>query len=78
MIGLQHPLAQQPNRYMGAHSLGGAMVSLAALDAVVGGVVTQPPLVITFGSLHVGDGDFATAYAQAVPGSLSAFPSRKL
>jgi hypothetical protein len=56
--------------YMGAHSLGGALVSLAALDAVVSGAVNQPPIVITFGSLHVGDAAFAEAYTEAVPSSL--------
>jgi len=55
--------------YMGAHSLGGAMLSLAALDSVVSGSVKNP-LVITFGSLHVGDASFAKAYAAKVPNSL--------
>ena len=69
---IQSTSAQTPNLpwYMGAHSLGGAIVSLAAFDAVVSGAVDKPPIVITFGSLHVGDGDFAAAYNQAVPTSL--------
>jgi predicted lipase len=56
---------------MGAHSLGGAMLSLAALDAVVSGAFgTKKPLVFTFGSLHVGDASFASAYTPLVPGSV--------
>jgi hypothetical protein len=68
---LQAIQAQAPNLpwYMGAHSLGGALVSLAALDAVASGAVNQPPIVFTFGSLHVGDADFVKAYNQAVPSS---------
>ena len=52
---------------MGGHSLGGAMVSLAALDAVLSGAFggTQPA-VFTFGSLHVGDKTFAQAYEAQV------------
>jgi hypothetical protein len=53
---------------MGAHSLGGAMLSLAALDAVVSNAVRNP-LVMTFGSLHVGDQTFHDAYMPRVPGS---------
>jgi hypothetical protein len=52
--------------YLGAHSLGGAMLSLAALDAVVSGALAVP-LVMTFGSLHVGDQTFADAYTAKVP-----------
>jgi hypothetical protein len=62
--------ARAPNApwFMGAHSLGGAMLSLAALDAVVSNAFgTGKPLVFTFGSLHVGDGDFASAYTKRVP-----------
>jgi hypothetical protein len=71
MNAIQTTSASAPNLpwYMGAHSLGGAMVSLAALDAVVSGLV-QPPLVITYGSLHVGDATFAAAYKAKIPASL--------
>ncbi|QGM98734.1 lipase family protein [Methylocystis parvus] len=69
---IQNTSAQAPNApwYMGAHSLGGAMLSLAALDAVVSGVLNEPPLVVTFGSLHVGDAAFAQAYKAKIPASL--------
>ncbi len=69
---IQSTATQAPDLpwYMGAHSLGGALVTLAALDAVVSGVVDKPPIVITFGSLHVGDAAFANAYNNNVPGSL--------
>jgi hypothetical protein len=70
---IQATSAQAPNLpwYMGAHSLGGAMLSLAALDAVVSGAFgTKKPLVFTFGSLHVGDASFASAYTPLVPGSV--------
>lgn len=68
---IQKTSQQAPNLpwYMGAHSLGGAMLSLAALDAVVSGYVNNP-LVVTFGSLHVGDASFAKAYTVKVPRSL--------
>jgi len=65
--------AQAPNLpwYFGAHSLGGAMLSLAALDTVVSGILpSTTPLVMTFGSLHVGDQSFATAYGPLVPASV--------
>ncbi len=70
LAAIQATSAQAPNLpwYLGAHSLGGAMLSLAALDAVVSGAFgTKKPLVFTFGSLHVGDGSFASAYTQQVP-----------
>jgi hypothetical protein len=70
LSAIQATSAQAPNLpwYMGSHSLGGAMLSLAALDAVVSGALgTKKPLVFTFGSLHVGDGSFASAYTQQVP-----------
>jgi len=55
---------------MGSHSLGGAMLSLAALDGVVSNAFGKyNPLVMTFGSLHVGDGTFAQAYMAQVPAS---------
>src|SRR5262245_15786997 len=62
---IQATAAQAPNLpwYLGAHSLGGAMLSLAALDAVVSKILAPTtPLVMTFGSLHVGDQSFASAY----------------
>ena len=65
---IQASSAQAPNLpwYLGAHSLGGAMLSLAALDAVVSGVL-KSALVMTFGSLHVGDQSFADAYTPQLP-----------
>jgi hypothetical protein len=63
---------QNPNVYwwMGSHSLGGAMLSLAALDAVVSNLISPQKLIaMTFGSLHVGDGSFAQAYTAQVPWS---------
>jgi hypothetical protein len=68
---IQATSAQAPNLpwYMGAHSLGGAMLSLAALDAVVSSALKNP-LVFTFGSLHVGDASFAGAYTTQVPASV--------
>jgi lipase (class 3) len=53
---------------MGAHSLGGAILSLAAFDAVLSGLVANP-FVMTFGSLHVGDATFAKYYTHYVPAS---------
>jgi len=53
-----------------AHSLGGALATLGALDAYVSGSYTGsslPPWLVTFGSLHVGDQSFATAFEQQVP-----------
>ena len=57
--------------FIAAHSLGGAMASLAALDAVVSGVLNASNTgVITYGSLHVGDQSWADAYNQSGPASL--------
>lgn len=56
--------------FVTAHSLGGAMAHLGALDIVVSGSYpnpTNPPIVVTFGSLKVGDADFAQVYDKAVP-----------
>jgi triacylglycerol lipase len=55
--------------FLGGHSLGGAMITLAALDAVASTAFgTQSlPFVITFGSLHVGDQTFADLYKPEVP-----------
>ena len=52
---------------LGGHSLGGAMVTLAALDGVVSGLLPKATPVMTFGSLHVGDLSFANAYRPQVP-----------
>jgi hypothetical protein len=63
-------IANNPNVpwYIGAHSLGGAMISLAALDAVVSGLLNPGnTYVVTFGSLHVGAQSFADAYNPQVP-----------
>lgn len=61
-----------PNKLwiVAAHSLGGALATLGALDAYVSGSYTGstlPPWLVTFGSLHVGDQSFATAFEQQVP-----------
>jgi hypothetical protein len=64
---------QAPNLpwIMGGHSLGGAMLSLAALDGVVGGSLTAAQMsVFTFGSLHVGDATFAQQYNSNVPATV--------
>ena len=69
---IQSTSAQAPNLpwCMAAHSLGGAIVSLAALDALASGALNNAPLVITFGSLHVGDAAFAQAYKAKIRASL--------
>lgn len=59
--------------YITAHSLGGAMATLGALDVMVSGVYPKPPrtpTVVTFGSLHVGDILFAQAYTSRLPMTL--------
>jgi hypothetical protein len=51
--------------YIAAHSLGGAAATLGALDAVVSGSYGDPgvrPKLYTYGSLHVGDADFAASF----------------
>jgi hypothetical protein len=56
--------------YIAAHSLGGALATLAALDAVVSnsyGNPSVPPVLVTFGSLHLGDQSFVDAYGYNVP-----------
>lgn len=64
--------AETPNVpwYLGAHSLGGAMLSLAALDGVVSNLLRPNTLAVTFGSLHVGDDAWARAYKDNGPTSL--------
>ncbi|MFC3581645.1 lipase family protein [Sphingomonas hylomeconis] len=49
-----------------AHSLGGPMANLAAMDATLSGAMPMP-LVITFGSLHLGDATFAANYTSICP-----------
>jgi hypothetical protein len=60
-----------PRWYFAGHSLGGALITLSALDAVANNWFepqTFPETTVyTYGSLHVGDQDFATAFAQQVP-----------
>ena len=55
--------------YVGAHSLGGAVATLGALDAVVSGSYgsSKKPTLYTYGSLHVGDAAFASSFAANVP-----------
>lgn len=65
-------IAAQPSNLpwiMGSHSLGGAMLSLAAFDAIASGTLTTAPFVMTFGSLHVGDATFAQNYMMNLPAS---------
>jgi hypothetical protein len=65
MNAIRQTTSNYPNIpwFVGAHSLGGAIASLAALDAVASGVLSgNKTIVITFGSLHVGDKQFADAY----------------
>lgn len=50
-----------------AHSLGGPLANLAALDLLVSGTYPSSPIVVTFGSLHVGDQSFFEAYSGRVP-----------
>ena len=52
--------------YIAGHSLGGALVTLGALDAVVSDIYisTNLPKVYTFGSMKVGDAAFGQAVAQ--------------
>jgi len=50
-----------------AHSLGGALATLGALDAAVSNIYGSAPFLATFGSLHVGDQSFATAFQKKVP-----------
>jgi hypothetical protein len=53
--------------YLTAHSLGGAMANLGALDAMVSGYHTKGPIhLYTFGSLHVGDRAFKENQEQFV------------
>ncbi len=50
--------------YIAAHSLGGALATLGAIDTVLSGSYGNGPLpvLITFGSLHVGDPAFKQAF----------------
>ena len=71
MDAIAATVASNPNKpwYIGGHSLGGAVTSLAALDAVASGAIggSPSPVVFTFGSLHVGIQSFRDAYTQRVP-----------
>jgi predicted lipase len=56
--------------YVAGHSLGGAAATLGAFDSVVSGSYNNSgvrPKLYTYGSLHVGDADFAKAFADNVP-----------
>jgi len=66
---IQATTQQTPGPWLIAgHSLGGALVTLAALDAVASQAFTASSSnVFTFGSLHVGDASFANAYSQTGP-----------
>jgi hypothetical protein len=52
--------------YIAGHSLGGAVVTLGALDAVVSGIYISSllPKVYTFASMKIGDASFGQAVAQ--------------
>jgi hypothetical protein len=72
IAAIQATNAQNPNApwILGGHSLGGAMISLAALDGTVSGLFGEyGPIVFTYGSLHVGDLSFANAYMAKAPAS---------
>lgn len=60
-----------PRWYFAGHSLGGALITLSTLDAVAndwfGGQTLPETTMYTYGSLHVGDQGFATAFAKQVP-----------
>lgn len=56
--------------YVAAHSLGGPLATLGALDAHLSGSYTgssKQPVLVTFGGLHLGDQAFATAYEAELP-----------
>jgi hypothetical protein len=71
MVGTMRLSVRYPRWYFAGHSLGGALITLSALDAVANNWFepqTFPETTVyTYGSLHVGDQDFATAFAQQVP-----------
>jgi len=60
-----------PRWYFAGHSLGGALITLSALDAVANNWFNAQTLpattMYTYGSLHVGDQAFATAFTKVVP-----------
>lgn len=69
-----------PIWYFAGHSLGGAMATLACLDAVAGGWLASqnnPQVMLyTYGSLHVGQADFAQVFNANInpgPNSNNAF-----
>jgi hypothetical protein len=69
---VQQVAQANPNKtwIVAAHSLGGPLATLGALDAYVSGSYTNSalaPWLVTFGSLHLGDQSFATAFKQNVP-----------
>jgi hypothetical protein len=55
-----------------AHSLGGGMLSLGVFDALLAGRFpnNNPPCVVTFGSVVVGDDVFATKYTEKIPNTI--------
>lgn len=58
--------------FVAAHSLGGALATLGALDAVVSNSYgsTAKPTLVTFGSLHLGDQSFANKFNSILPSTL--------
>lgn len=53
--------------YAATHSLGGAMLCLGVLDAMEAGILLQSPFVATFGSVVVGNSEWAAYYTSKVP-----------
>ena len=56
--------SNNPPLYFTAHSLGGAMATLGALETAIRGSYPAKPLLYTFASLHVGDKTFAVTCAK--------------
>ncbi len=56
-----------PPLYITAHSLGGPMATLGALETAIARSYPSPPILYTFASLHVGDQAFVNACAKWVP-----------
>jgi hypothetical protein len=53
-----------PPLYFAAHSLGGPMATLGALETTIARSYPTKPILYTFASLHVGDQTFVNSYAK--------------